>query len=786
MTVIDRSTRSDCIGAGQGVASSHVLDWSTRSDFLVASRAKHQSTYGCIQSNDGSHPKLVPSKKTTSLRGFGDGRNRLDNLPELRIQSNDGSHPKLVPSKKTTSLRGFGDGIRLNNLPELSALNNFQDNPREKQPPYTSSSHIPSNEVITPRRTSSMTNLTDAAVKQGPTSHCPSTFESSPKTNIPKQIPLYTLRMLKQEEQMLLKKKSSRDHSFSPSISTFATSHDESRKMLGKIHPIPSNRSIKSSSRDLGDKRDEVEVKTVGSVEIDGHAHSQRGTCKKAMVIVGLFALLLGIGFGGYFVFLHTEDDTDNNKEASGTSGELYSDASTTIESNDVLVTPPTDLEAQCSASNLPGSLSECLISCLPSACCYPDFTGETCSDNDLCSSYKPHCDVIFDPWSNGPEGVLRDVTDDIRDTCYGSNSDNSKQKTSTLSVAIKRLRGQHMVETNNDDSNQSRDSLEHTCEQFCAAAKCCNAPIILDPSLSGLVLSRYGVYNDASSGEYVMTNCQISNTENVELCSKYQELCSTDEELESISILTTDKLTTSPSLESAEAGNQTIESVNSSFVSALVSNGTSNQPATTPISSLHPSIITTTSPSLEPTEDGNPLVSNGTSNTSSPNQTTTTPTFTPHPSITTQNPIIPTTAIEASAIQESCASDEATLLIRTGDSSARAQCMHACRDGLCCFTDELELLMDSCYPGNEHKCSHYASCLILKDGKPREDGNKETIDYVNVTITGLNNATLASVNVSETLFHNYTSNPPNTQNDAARNATTAQINDTESSPYSF
>lgn len=620
MTVIDRSARSDCIGARQtqqGLGSSYqVLDWSTRSDFLVASRARHQSTYGRIQSNNGAHPKLVPSKKPTSLRGFGDEVNRL------------------------------------NDLPELSAFNNFEGNPREKHPCHI----ISSNKVIASRRTSCMTNLTDTAVKEGQNFDCQSTLVSSPKANIPRQIPLYTLQMLKHKEQMLLKNKNSHDNSFSPSISTFATSNDGSRKMLGKIHPIPSNRSIKNSSRDLGDTRKDLEVNTVDSVEIN--EYSQCGTCRKAVVVVGLFALLLGIGFGGYFVFLHTEDETDNNKEAPGTS-DLHSDASTPIKNNYILATPPTDLEARCSASNLPGSLSECLISCLPSACCYPDFTGETFSDNDMCLSYKPHCDVIFDPWSNGPEGVLRDVMDDILDKCIGLNSDSSKEEsllnmstpisdTSDTSFAIKRLRGQHTVEKN--DENQS--GAEQTCQQYCTAAKCCYAPIILDPSVSGLVISRYGVYTDALSSEYVMTNCQISNTANVEMCLKYRELCPNDEELEFVSISTVDKPSTSPSLEPTEAGNQTIEIVNSSSVSALVP-------------------------------------------TPSPNQSVTTPTSTPHPSMTTQSPISPTTVNEASAVQESCASEEATLLIRTGDLSVRARCMQACLEGLCCLAGELEFVTD-------------------------------------------------------------------------------------------
>ncbi|KAL7466201.1 hypothetical protein ACHAXS_006490 [Conticribra weissflogii] len=87
---------------------------------------------------------------------------------------------------------------------------------------------------------------------------------------------------------------------------------------------------------------------------------------------------------------------------------------------------PPKDIEGRCSPSNLPGSISVCLAACLPSACCYSDYSGKLCfheSNSDsmrACEKYRPYCDVFYDPWPGAPEGVLRGLPDDIDEVCGG------------------------------------------------------------------------------------------------------------------------------------------------------------------------------------------------------------------------------------------------------------------------------------------------------------------------------------------------------------------------------
>ena len=83
-----------------------------------------------------------------------------------------------------------------------------------------------------------------------------------------------------------------------------------------------------------------------------------------------------------------------------------------------VIKTPPSDIEARCSASNLPGSLHSCLTACNPSACCYPGFDRETCFGNIGCSLYRLYCDVIYDAWINGTSRVLKEVTDETIGKC--------------------------------------------------------------------------------------------------------------------------------------------------------------------------------------------------------------------------------------------------------------------------------------------------------------------------------------------------------------------------------
>jgi hypothetical protein len=98
----------------------------------------------------------------------------------------------------------------------------------------------------------------------------------------------------------------------------------------------------------------------------------------------------------------------------------------------------------------LPGALSACLAACMPSACCYPGFTGETCLDNPGCPAYKPHCDAFYDAWIGSTEGVLREVTSEMVNICTGTDNIiiNNSPTPASPSSGLKRLRGHLHKET--------------------------------------------------------------------------------------------------------------------------------------------------------------------------------------------------------------------------------------------------------------------------------------------------------------------------------------------------
>ncbi|KAL3802613.1 hypothetical protein HJC23_011937 [Cyclotella cryptica] len=212
-----------------------------------------------------------------------------------------------------------------------------------------------------------------------------------------------------------------------------------------------------------------------------------------------------------------------------------------TILSSTVIDPPPFDIEARCSASNLPGSLSACSEACLPSACCYPDSSNETCIGNSACPLYRPYCDVIYDAtWINGTLGVLKEVTDEMVSACKGMSTQpfserlhvhNNRvtEESSRISSTVYRLRG-HLSQVKVANSLLA-GSTEEACQWYCILATCCSAAIVTDPESSGLVLSPSGVFTNASSGEYVMTNCQQTNMKNLQLCAEYQTFCPQDTE---------------------------------------------------------------------------------------------------------------------------------------------------------------------------------------------------------------------------------------------------------------
>ncbi|KAL7487122.1 hypothetical protein ACHAW6_012728 [Cyclotella cf. meneghiniana] len=532
---------------------------------------------------------------------------------------------------------------------------------------------------------------------------------------------------------------------------------------------------------------------------------SRRSRCSlcgqyKKFFIVGLFLLLVGLGVGGYFVFFSASNEASNSSAVSEkddgdlntttrstttttTTTSTPSTESTTRTANEapssskpnegtVIDPPPSDIEARCSASNLPGSLSACLAACLPSACCYADFTGGSCLDNTACSLYRPYCDVFYDAWIGGTEGVLKDPTDEIVTTCIGTTSANSSgtipssHNSSALelsgsSFTVNRLRGHGSRVTSKDTAYDSTrnllDSNVEACQQYCITAKCCSAPIVTDPEDSGLVQSPTGVFTNASSGEYVMTNCQVTNTKNVPLCAEYQAFCSTHDVTESVP---------SPNNAGSDLSNVKPSTKPMGPPSSVLPSVTDSMPSLSNPSPSNSNLSSSTS--KKPTQDaGNETIStddsssisSGTTNATTggnPSPSQTTVSFsTSRPSSYTQSPnaaptefpFVPIPAASAENIQEACASDRATFLIATGDPTARSKCIQACQDGLCCFTDELGYdWMESCYEGNQRLCLDYSACLVLKgvDLQQSVDDNSTETDAhdANSTVSHDNSTT--------------------------------------------
>jgi hypothetical protein len=247
-----------------------------------------------------------------------------------------------------------------------------------------------------------------------------------PKIEMPKQID--AMKMLKRhsalpQEKRYLKKPGIVEPPYSP-MNTVST-YNSTVPGVGEIKVMPSNRVI-SSTRDLSEKA----VASSGDKRCKCSAY-------KRVIIIGLFLLLLGLGVGGYLAFLYGPFDKSEVEEENGSFGvsgrntssleSLAANVSATdgfevqhtpLDTMADIEPPPLDLEARCSVSNLPGALSSCLMACLPSACCYPNYSGDTCIENAGCESYKPYCDVFYDSWLESTEGVLQEVTDEMIDRC--------------------------------------------------------------------------------------------------------------------------------------------------------------------------------------------------------------------------------------------------------------------------------------------------------------------------------------------------------------------------------
>eukprot|EP00581_Thalassiosira_minuscula_P004667 CAMPEP_0183746230 /NCGR_PEP_ID=MMETSP0737-20130205/66647_1 /TAXON_ID=385413 /ORGANISM="Thalassiosira miniscula, Strain CCMP1093" /LENGTH=1405 /DNA_ID=CAMNT_0025981917 /DNA_START=125 /DNA_END=4338 /DNA_ORIENTATION=- len=508
------------------------------------------------------------------------------------------------------------------------------------------------------------------------------------------------------------------------------------RDLDGSRRSLNSHRSARGSSHGVDNV---VAMVPLDECEFDHGDSLKMGTTTKKVfyrkktfwIIVFMVLAFVGALTGSLIIFVFDDDDKNESggggpssrgsvqqgspttspsptySPASNSSASSSSFASPPSPPKQYLQAPPSDIEGRCSPSNLPGSLPACLSVCLAAACCYPNQGEESCVDEtdlrtiDACNRYRPYCDIFYDPWSGATEGVLRSPPYSIVAFCLANSEKNKEISNPQLafgerpaeSIERKRLRqhhfdqrnlrGGHIKERISTDlipqSNRSKDqqlfiydshssgrilwvpSPDETCEQHCIPARCCHAPTYVE----GTIVSSTGVYTDAINGEHIVTNCQQ------ELCSEYDKFCD-------------NHFTKSPSASASPTNNI----FPMTFQQADVS-----PPVLSPVLSPSPQ---TMSPSIQlasyyPTASHS-LLYNAPS---------------PLPTIPLASPL---------EIAAACSGAENEAMISSGIGSARANCIDACQNGLCCYSDKLgyDSLLPSCSEGNGERCLEYSPCLIL------------------------------------------------------------------------
>jgi hypothetical protein len=411
--------------------------------------------------------------------------------------------------------------------------------------------------------------------------------------------------------------------------------------------------------------------------------------------IAGFVLLILALGGTGAALYVFQPWVSEDSSEEKDSLGLVLAPTISPKREVVIIKEPPVDIEGRCSPSNLPGSLSQCLSGCLPSACCYPDYSGESCYDKndpnsvEACMAYRPHCDIFYDAWDGSTEGLLRDVTDEMLNICTGTGDRLATDDFITNAANTRNhVRGHVSL---SHELPRRLQTAEDSCSLYCSAAKCCSASIITDPVSFGLSLIPGGVYIDATTGEFISTNCQESNAQNVEICAQYETLCSGSPVGEDgrVPVPTSlESLTTAPS---KKPSGTVLVPLGSATPSLLAGSGGSS-------SNVTPNPPNSTIPNWAQPPPSSPMTSSPTKN----------------------NRINPPTSPPVAAIppapdqlQQAC-SDKASIDV----------CFRLCNDGMCCFAVELGYeWMSSCYAGNEATCSEYSSCLALKEDNSGTDG---------------------------------------------------------------
>jgi hypothetical protein len=430
----------------------------------------------------------------------------------------------------------------------------------------------------------------------------------------------------------------------------------------------------------------------------------EKHSLSKRTIFIAFGLIVIAVAILGVVLLLSPTDGS--KKDGSGVS--VPTNATNPSASVNYVAAPPSDIAGRCSPSNLPGSIPACLEACYPASCCYDmSDSGNKCWDiNDsksikACKQYRPYCDIFHDPWEGATDGVLRTPPLNLVPICQQRNGKSEEGPS--------KLRGRGLLVGTADDM----------CEQYCEASKCCKAATISHPYAVGLELSASGVYTDAITKDYVVTNCQddLVYQKNRNLCAEYDKFCKWEDVEETQK---SEAWTSRPTMD----------------------------PASSMAPSISPSILPSTSPSLSPKPSSTPTVNvfnmdwMSTPTTMSPS-TSFSPSqqFKPssQPSLSSM-PTIPIANI--TVIEDVCSGADNIALLANGNEAARAKCLEACTDGLCCYTEQLGYgsFIESCNAGNEAICEGYKACLWLQ-----KSGTLSLETLPDTSINATTNATTAS-----------------------------------------
>ena len=460
----------------------------------------------------------------------------------------------------------------------------------------------------------------------------------------------------------------------------------------------------------------------------------------------------------------------------------------------DYLLGPPDDIQGRCNPGNLPASFQACKDAC-SCICCYPSLHAQnrqSCLHQDdklhidACQKYRPYCDVVHDPWPGATEGILREPRAICAASVTGNDANvplDDKEIPASITLGTPSIDN---LETErqpvlNDTSDTHRRSMisayspSEVCPESCVAARCC---YVVADDMIGLILSSSGVYINTTTGDFALSNCRWGDNE--KLCNEYDKYCNH---------LSHAALTSSPSLQSTLSSLPSLPPINYTTPSdwnpflfdwvnttePLASENESLAPIATPsVVTLPSGLNMSMSMSMSMMSSNSTQLHNVTGFTSPSSNflASKSPSIAPSPKM-----IIPPTSNSTPSkskvhqliippahsfeIADACSGQENIQLISSNFVSAYDKCINACTNGLCCFVKQLgfdkmmllsdmgdDVVMQSCYEGNEEQCNGYLPCLVLSKAFDDTESNN-TFSNTNASSSETQSTTVPSMKPS-------------------------------------